>query len=78
MNDEENIAWHKLWCSTWLLNNPDVKCEYSDEDDDLHFVNVYIKDKIYSFHSEKKDLFYVKFWEFLESVGANKDNIETT
>jgi hypothetical protein len=75
MDYEENLAWHKLWCATWLLNNPQVKCEHSDEDDDIHFINVYHNDKTYTFYSDRKDEYYVKFWNMIESIDSTSKDL---
>jgi hypothetical protein len=76
MDEKENIAWHKLWCSVWFLNNPHVKCEYLNEEK-LFSINIYINNNTFTFFSEKEDLFYIDLWNFLEKQGASvKDAIE--
>jgi hypothetical protein len=75
MNYEENLAFHKLWCATWLLNNTTVKYEQSEDDDDIHFINVYYNGNTYTFYSEKKDEYYIKFWNFIENIDSSSKNL---
>jgi hypothetical protein len=70
-NKEEELAWFKLWCSTWLLNNPDCKYDQSEDDENFHFINLDYKGKSFSFMSEIKDEQYRQFWDFIENIDKN-------